>query len=159
MANIDSDLMALAVPNAATGDSRLRAKSATVTLDGTQSNADVMRFFPIHSGATIKRLQLSNAALSGLTSADFGLWQTTDDGGNAVDDDLFDSAQTLASALERQEKRFGTNSALAVATLGQKVWELLGLTEDPHLTYIVGALINTAGSASGAVVLEMEYTP
>ena len=82
--------------------------------------------------------------------------------GTDVDENLFDDAQTLATALTRQEKRVktaaGANSALGVETLSKTVWELLGLTSDPFLTYHVTADIIAAGSASGDIIVEMVYT-
>ena len=134
---------------------RVRSKVEKVTLAGAQSDADTWRFFRVGSGDRIISLELSCDALTGFTSADFGLYNI--EGGAEADDDLFDSAQTLAVALYRQEKRFGLNSALNHDTLGQRVYELLGLSDDPHLTYDVTMLGNTVGSASGDITLEMTY--
>lgn len=135
---------------------RLRTKAAVIELDGTQSGTDVMRFFSVKSNDRVTSLQLSCDALTGLTSVDFGIHLK--DGGAAVDDDVFDAAQTLAVALVRQEKRVGADSALNIDTLDKQVWQLLGLTSDPNVTYEVTGTINTAGSASGTVMLEMTYT-
>jgi len=135
---------------------RLRRKVAEIEHAGAQSNADVMRFFRVKSSDSIYSLLLSNDALSGMTDVNFGVHDI--DGGAAVDDNCFDDAQTLASALARQEKRFGTNSALDLDTLNLPVWDLIaGVTADTAKEYDVTGTIITAGSASGTVVLEMIY--
>lgn len=141
--------------NVAKNGARQRRKVAQYATGGTQSNADIINFFTVRSGDIIDNLWLSCDALSGMTDVNFGL-RLAD--GSDVDENLFDDAQTLASALARQEKRFGTNSALGLETLGQTVWELLGLTSDPFLTYHVTADIVAAGSASADICLEMVYT-
>ena len=75
-----------------------------------------------------------------------------------MDENLFDDAQTLAGVQDRMEKRVGSDSALDRDTLAKPVYELLGLTADPFKTYVVTADLVAAGSASGTVVLEMDYT-
>ena len=154
MANIDSSFIG-STNNVAASGARKRRKRAVIELDGTQSNSDVLRFFTIRSGDYVDSLLLSCDALAGATDVNFGL--RLEDGSD-VDENLFDDAQTLASALTRQEKRVGTNSALNIDTLAKPVYELLGLTDDPFKTYVVTADLVAAGSASGTVVLEMDYT-
>ena len=114
----------------------------------------MLEFFTVRSSDIVHSLLLSCDALAGALDVNFGLRL---DDETAVDDNLFDDAQTLASALARQEKRFGADSALGLETLGQKVWELLGLTEDPFVTYVVIATLVDAGTASGDICLEMIY--
>lgn len=154
MGNIDSSLIG-STNNVAASGARKRRKRAVIELGGTQSNNDVLRFFTIRSGDYVDSLLLSCDALTGATDVNFGL--RLEDGSD-VDENLFDDAQTLASALTRQEKRVGTNSALNIDTLAKPVYELLGLTADPFKTYVVTADLVAAGSASGTVVLEMDYT-
>jgi len=154
MANIDSSQIGVTVNVAASG-ARKRRKRVVVELDGTQSNNDVIRFFTIRSGDYVDSLLLSCDALAGATDVNFGLRL---EDGTDVDENLFDDAQTLTGPLVRQEKRVGTNSALNIDTLGKPVYQLLGLSDDPFKTYVVTADLVAAGSASGTIVLEMDYT-
>lgn len=146
---------AVGTQNVATNGARQRRKVAQYATGGTQGNGDILNFFSVRSGDIIDSLFLSCDALSGMTDVNFGL-RLPD--GTDVDENLFDDAQTLASALVRQEKRVGANSALGIETLGKTVWELLGLASDPFLTYHVTADIIAAGSASADISLEMVYT-
>jgi hypothetical protein len=163
MANIYSDIMAnlstlggpLVEPYYESPYWKVRRGVAVVTLDGTQSDGDVVRFLQIRSDWVIHSLRLSNDALAGATSADLGLYLTN--GGAAVDDDLFASAFTLASATVRVEKRVGIGSLLDFAGIQNEVWQLLGLAKDPGRIYDVTLLLNTAGSASGDIMLDIEY--
>lgn len=167
MADINSDIITnnLASPpvrnTVGLSGGRVRKKIGEVTLAGTQSNDDVMRFFTVRSNAVIHSLALSCPAISGATDVNFGL-HTQGASGAAVDDNLFDDAQTLATALTRQEKRVqdasAAHSALAVGTLNLPVWGLLGLTSDPGLEYDVTGTLIAAGSTASTVTLEMEYT-
>lgn len=155
MANTLNATNVVGTQNVATNGARQRYKPAQYATGGTQGNGDILNFFSVRSGDIIQSLFLSCDALSGMTDVNFGL-RLPD--GTDVDENLFDDAQTLASALVRQEKRVGANSALGIETLGKTVWELLGLTADPFLTYHVTADIIAAGSASGDICLEMVYT-
>ena len=129
MANLNSDQMAVisARPSQGVdirlGGGRRRTKVANVEI-ADAADDDVMRFFRVKSGDLIHSLALSCDAISGLTDTNVGLH--TIDGGAAVDDNLFDDAQTLAVALTRQEKRVkdaaGAHSSLGVETLNQPVW-------------------------------------
>jgi hypothetical protein len=163
MADINSDVVANIVATPAVKNpvqlvgGRTRSKVGEVELGGSQANNDVLRFFRVKSGDRVGSLALSNDALTGATDVNFGL-HDAGAGGAVVDDNLFDDAQTLASALVRQEKRVGTNSALNIDTLNLRVWQLLGLSSDPAVEYDVTATLIAAGSASGTVVLEMEYS-
>jgi len=140
---------------------RVRRKVAQYETGGTQSNSDIILFFRVRSSDVIHSLLLSNDALTGATDVNFGLMDLE---GNQINgaNNQFDDAQTLAVALTRQEKRVktaaGADSALGVETLGQTVWQNAGLTEDPVADYYVAATLIAAGSASGTIVLEMDYT-
>lgn len=161
MADINSAQMAQTRANPPTriavqqNGGRERYKVGQVTLDGTQSATDVMRFFRVQSSDVIVNLFLSTEALTGLTSVNYGLHNIN--GGAVVDADLFDATQTHAGVLTKQQKRLGADSALGPETIGQTVWELLGLSEDPLKEYDVTGLINTAGSASGTITVETDY--
>lgn len=160
MANINSPQVAQTQTQPSTkidtlvSGSRLRHKMGRVTLDGTQSDNDVCRFFRVKSSDSITSIKQSNAALTGLTSSTWGFHRTIEDGGAAADADVISTTFTLASARNRVEIR---TSVLTPLTLGQPVWELLGLSADPGLEYDVTATLLTAGSASGAITLEIDY--
>ena len=163
MADINSDVIANIIATPAVKNpvqlvgGRTRSKVGEVELGGAQSNNDVLRFFRVKSGDRIGSLKLSCDALSGATDVNFGL-HVAGAGGASVDGNIFDDAQTLAVGLIRQEKRVGADSTLNLDTLNLRVWQLLSLSSDPAVEYDVTATLVTAGSASGTVVLEMEYS-
>jgi hypothetical protein len=162
MADLNSAVISATPPISGSGGAELKEKSAFYGFDGTQSNNDVVRFFRISSGALVKSLLLTCDAITGMSDVNFGLHRTVDEGGAAVDDNVFDDAQTLASVLVDQQKRYGGNSARQIETINQRVWELLGLSADPMLTYDVTATLIAAGTAGGVgselyAVLRMQY--
>lgn len=136
---------------------RKRYKKAEYETLTTQIDGDTLRMFRVKSNDVITSLLLTNDALTGMIDVNFGLYDIGDSG-SAVDDNLFDDAQTLATALVRQEKRVGANSAFTTGeTLGDMVWELLALSEDPILEYDVVLTLVDSGVAAGTIVLEMDY--
>tara|TARA_R110000751_G_scaffold51007_5_gene112254 strand:- start:196 stop:696 length:501 start_codon:yes stop_codon:yes gene_type:complete len=136
---------------------RIRTKGAIIAFDGTQSAADVVRFFRVKSGDVITSLQMSTvAAITGMTGVSFGVHSIN--GGAAVDAELFNNTLNLASLILLEELRIGAASDLTIATSEQAVYELLGLAEDPNLEYDVTATLVTAGSASNTMSLRMTYT-
>jgi hypothetical protein len=136
---------------------RIRTKGAIIAFDGTQSAADVVRFFRVKSGDVITSLQMSTvSAITGMSAVAFGVHDIN--GGAAVDEELFNNTLSLASLILLEELRIGAASDLTIATSEQAVYELLGLAEDPNLEYDVTATLNTAGSASNTMSLRMTYT-
>jgi len=163
MPNFNSDLITntVATPpvrnRVGLGGGRERRKTAKYAFAGAQANADTLRMMRIKSNDVPNEILLSCDALTGMTNVDVGLY-LPGNAGAVVDVNLFDSAQTLATALVRQEKRVGTNSAFTTSeTLGQTVWELLGLSADPVLEYDLVLTLIASGTASGDVILELVY--
>lgn len=135
---------------------RLRVKRQQIESAVAHAANDVYRFFTVRSSDVIWKLELSCDAITSMVDTNWGLH--TEDGGAAVDDNLFDDAQTLAVALVNQEKRWGADSALNLDTMGDAVWQLLGLTEDPHLTYDVTMTTISDPAHVGTIDLSMTYT-
>lgn len=129
----------------------LRTKRGTVEKATTDSDTSVYRFFPIRSSDVVNSLEIFNDALTGATSYKVGLYSPAKAGGAAVSDALFATGLSLASA-----STVGVNltfSAVDIANIGKRVWELLGLSADPYLEYDVCLTLVTAGSAAGTISL------
>jgi len=129
----------------------LRTKRGTVEKATTDSDTSVYRFFAIRSSDVVNSLEIYNDALAGATSYKVGLYLPAKSGGAAVSDALFATGLSLASA-----STTGVNltfSAVDIAKVGYRVWELLGLTADPYLEYDVCLTLVTAGSAAGSISL------
>ena len=136
---------------------RLRRKAAVIATGGNQTDGATARFFTVKSSDVIHSLLTSGDALTGFSDINIGIYLT--DGGAAVSESLFkDNDTSMASATVREERRVGADSALGIETLGQAVWQLAGLTADPHVPSDITWTMVDAGSDSGDLVTEMLYT-
>ena len=140
---------------------------AKVAGDGNQTTYYLAA---LPADAIMVELKLNNAALTGATSADLGLYRLNADGsvantiagattGGALSTgadagNLFQSAIDISSAHAIGSELNGLTS-YTLANLNQKLWNALGFT-DPKLAdgvYVLGLRLNTAGSAAGALVV------
>ena len=119
-----------------------------VTADDT---ASTYRFFRIGSWMRPVSLTLFNDALGAGSAIDLGLYRTAADGGAFVSQALFASAVSLVTAnTVGQELRFEADD---LANAEKRIWELLGLSNDPNLEYDVTAKVQTAITAGGTISL------
>lgn len=117
----------------------------------------VARVLRVASDAKVVTLRLASDDLGTGGTVDVGLHQTTENGGAAVDADLFASAVDTdgASGLVWTDI---TDESLVVPIedAGKALWEQLGLATDPRINYDVTVTRNTA-AGTGTVALKMEY--
>jgi hypothetical protein len=129
----------------------------TVTGDSINST---YRFFTLPSNAIIDQLILWCAAQGAACTFDFGLYNTTLNGGLAVSGDtaLFASALDVSSAVGGVDLRFTSGGgALAITTAGQPLWQLAGLSADPSQYYDIVIHVSAAVASGAAVVLKVVY--
>lgn len=111
-------------------------------------------FFIIKSNDRVHHLWLLNDAIQSGTSFDIGLYDTAENGGAVV------AAAAFASAVDMTSARVApTDVATEAANIDKsekRVWELLGLSSDPHKEYVVAATGNIVGSGAGTLVLKGE---
>lgn len=131
------------------------ATCGVAAVAAADDDTSVFRFTRIPSNARIISIRRTNTAITGGTSYGLGVYQTAANGGAAVSASLFAAAQDLSSAGAQVEQRY---TALAVTTMEQRLWELLGLTSDPQRDYDIAMLANTVGTAAGSIGLEITYT-
>jgi len=92
-------------------------------------------------------------------AADIGIYRTTADGGAVVDVDFYASAQSIASAIttgtEVQHEADATDAGagFGLADLEKPLWQRLGLTADPNVTYDVVVTLTAATTAAGTIGL------
>ena len=133
----------------------------TVEIAATDDNGSVYRMARLRSSDRISQLTVFNDAITGGTAFDLGLYRTADDGGAAVDDDLFASALDLssapASASTGTEVLFEATAA-NIDKVEKRIWELLGLSADPQVDYDLAFTADTVGSAAGTVSLRVRFT-
>lgn len=136
----------------------VRRSQALVTITSGDSVNSRYQLFPIRSSDFLPDLiRIYAPDIGTTTAADIGLYRTADDGGAVVDVDFFASAQALnAGPYNGVDVTFEAAAAGGlIANAEKRVWEALGLTVDPFLTYIVEMTLTGAADATGTVLVRM----
>lgn len=124
------------------------------TVSGDDINS-VYRFGKIPSNALLRNLALYCDDLGANTVADFGLYDTTANGGAVVSQALFASAVSLKDgALNGTDI---THEAGDIANAEKRIWELLSLAADPCKEYDVCGTLTVAADAAGTITLKGAY--
>lgn len=133
------------------------ARGVVTAVNGDSANSKYI-FCSVPSNAVPVSVRVSCPDIGTTTAADLGLYRTTQDGGAAVDADFFASALSLSGgALTKSEALF-ESGVVTVANEEKPIWELLGLSSDPNVTYDVVGTLTGAADAGGAILVEIDYT-
>lgn len=108
------------------------------------------------SNARVSRVLLSCDSSGTNGIADFGIYQTTENGGAVVDADHFASAQSIATALKNSDITF-ESGVYGVEDIEKPLWEALGLSADPRRDYDVVATVTTATVDAATLSLQIYY--
>lgn len=133
----------------------LREQVGTVEIAAGDDNNSVYRVGRVHSSWRVSEIKRFNDAITSGSDFNVGLYETAEDGGDAVDDNLFADAVSLASA-----SAVGVNDvfeALGVENVEKSVWEALGLASDPGLWYDVAYTGVAVGSGAGTLSAQIRY--
>ena len=139
-----------------TGPRRLYDQADTVEVTNGDSIGSKFILGSVPSSASMRELLILCDAITSAT-ADFGLYRTTQDGGAAVDADLFGSAVSLASAITTGTNILHESGVLDIANLAKPLWQILGLSSDPQLMYDVVATLTAAATATGTLTSRITY--
>ena len=129
-----------------------KASQCAIPAAATDLAGSQYRFFQVSSSDIIRSLDFSCSALTA-GAISLGLYAAPNTA-TATSVALFATSVSCASALSQVNKRY---TSLAVTTVGQRVWQLLGLSADPLLTYDVVGTSTTAATAAGTLALEMSF--
>ncbi len=132
------------------------------------AGASTYRFGKIRSADYVDTLRLVTTADAGTTTVvDIGLYDllTHSNGGTVVDQDFFASSFSLkdgaitrggASAALEADQTFESGAAGGLITNGEKrVWEMLGLSADPHKEYDVAMTLTGACDGTATALLQV----
>ena len=114
------------------------------------------RFGTVHSSDVIYQLRFGSTALTA-GAVSLGLYPSGPPGTSAATSAaLFATSISFASAVAPTDNRY-TN--LALTTAGKRVWELLGLSADPCVSYVVVGTSSTAATAAGTLFCDCLLAP
>lgn len=128
----------------------------TVEVAAGDDDGSIFRMVRVRSNWRLSEILVANDALTDGTDYDVGLYRTAADGGAVVSKDLFADGVTMASALAYRDLT-NNDQAADIAEVEKRVYERLGLTEDPQLEYDVCITANTVGSAAGTLSMKVRF--
>lgn len=135
---------------------KIRHKRAVGTLvTAAAEAASTIRFFRVKSNDIVHKLWLDATSFGTGCTAHVGLYRTNDDGGAVADADLFASAVDMAAA-QRATDVTRESGVITVANMEKRIWELLGLTQDPQIEYDVVLTLAVAATVAGTACLQAE---
>lgn len=156
LANRDASPRVLNNPGSSGGVMRVGMGSGFVTTG--DNSPSTYAFCEVPSNAYISSLRLMWDGTGGTTTAcHVGVWSVTADGGGAVSNAFFATAQTLSAALISTEvvHEAGVSGTSGINGMEKPLWQQLGLAADPGCHYDIKAILaNTADNSGtlGAVV-------
>ena len=131
-------------------------KVATAAITSGDSIASTYRMFRVPSNAVITDLRIYSPDIGTTTVADIGLYAA--DGGAVADADFFASALSLKDGALNGTDVLHESAVFSIANSGKELWDALGLTSDPSVSYDVTLTLTAAADATGTVKLIGRYT-
>ena len=128
----------------------LRVAAGTAELlAGDSTDNDVVLLAPISSKATIHSLKIGSDTLGGSCTFNVGVHNYD---GTVADEDCFATlvADDAAMADVRHE-------VATINTVGQKLWEIAGLSSDPGGNLYVSITFNATGGTAGTLSWNISY--
>ena len=135
---------------------RLREQIGVVEVAAADDNDSVYRFCRVWSGWRISQVDYANDAITSGAAYELGVHQTAENGGAEVDADEFASSLDLTSAHAWTEVTWEA-SATQFSDCEKRLWERLGLTEDPNRWYDITMTGTTVGTAAGTIGVRVRY--
>ena len=121
------------------------------------SITSIIRLVEVPSNCRISSIKLfSGAQTAG--AFDIGLYRTNGDGGAVVDQDLFGSAVSCASAVAGTDVILESGQT-TIAEMHQPLWQWAGASADPKCMYDICAVVTTTDvtTGTGALGVKVQY--
>ena len=156
----DRDATPKVISNARVNGAPVQHARGVVTVTATNDIGSKYLVASIPSNAVPVSLRLTGADIgAGAAAADIGLYRSTADGGAVVDADFFASAFSLAGGPFSKSEQLFESGVITVANSETKaIWQHLGLSADPNVMYDIVLTLTGAADATGAEMVEVDYT-
>lgn len=145
------------INNSPAAAGQMRGFVGTCETTNTDSINSVYRFGQVPSNAVMHSLRVYSDDIGSNTVADFGLYDTTENGAAVVDQDFFGSAVSLKDGVLAGTDVVHESGAYDAAEGEQPLWQALGLSADPKKNYDVCATLTVAADAAGTITCKGTY--
>lgn len=154
--NRDASPRVIDNPGAWQGSMRGFAGQVTVTSGDSIGSTYILGKVP--SNAVLHSLRLTSDDMGTTTTAKFGVYDTTANGGAAVSAALFAATKVLnAGALVSVDILHDALGSNPVTNAEKRLWEILGLSVDPVKDYDIVATLDGACDGTGNMALKCTY--
>jgi hypothetical protein len=143
--------------NAPIAGGLLKEAVGSITPAAAASATSTYKFLRVPSNCRISQVLLSCADFTTAGAIDIGVFETSENGGAAVDADFFATAIDLSGGPMNDlvcTNESGTNTP---AKQEQPLWQALGLSADTGKEYVIGATVTTDFNGGQAMVLKVRY--
>lgn len=118
--------------------------------------ASTYRFVRVFSSWRISELIFASDDLTGTGVLDVGVYQTAENGGAVVDVDVFASNIDVSGQAVAETSILRESTEVNLDESEKRLWEVLGLTEDPKRWYDIVGTSETA-ALTGTMMLKCRY--
>lgn len=136
-------------------DGRVYERVGTVEVAAADTDDSVYRMVRVHSSERVSQIDLFNDAITSGSVYDLGLWDTAENGGAVVSQELWASDVTMVSARATPTELTYEATATNIDKIEKRLWELLALTADPNKYYDIAFKATTVGSGAGTISLRV----
>lgn len=134
----------------------LRESVGTVETAAADDNDSIYRMVRLPSNARVTSILLASDAVTGSSDVNVGIWQTAENGGLVVSENIFADAVDLSSATAFTEVLLET-TATDIVKCEKRLWELLGLSADPVRDYDLALKAVAAASTAATYSLKAKW--
>lgn len=128
----------------------------TVEIAAADDDGSVYRLVRVPSGARIHKIEFVSDAITGGTDFNLGVYKPAAVGsGVVVSESLFGDALDFSSGNTIPVET--TFDQVDLANIEKRLWELLGLSSDPHTEYDIALTATTVGTGAGTVSIRVTY--
>lgn len=131
-----------------------RSAVATVEKAASDSNGSVFRFFRVPSHARIDYLGIASDVITGFTALEVGVFEAGASSPTVTQ--LFASAVDLSAGKTMTDITY-ESAATDISKIEQRLWERIGLSEDPKCMYDVCGYGTTVGTYAGTISMKIEW--
>lgn len=114
-------------------------------------------FCQVPSNARVSQVLLYSDDIGTTTISDFGVYKSVPDGGTVVDADFFASAVSLKDGAINGTDITHESAVYDPDDIEKPLWQALGLTSDPGISYDIVGTLTAASDAAGTITLKVRY--
>jgi len=129
----------------------------TKEVSAAASSASTYHFCQVPSNARISQVLIYSDDMGTAGVIDVGIYKSTADGGTVVDQDFFASSLDVNAAALNGVDITHESAVFGYEDAEKPLWEALGLSSDPKITYDVVAYVTTAVVDGGTITLKVRY--